>query len=350
MRRYFRRDFLKLTGLAALMPEFSGFNMPASSSRIKRNPVLPKRLKAGDRVALIAPGSPPSDEKLALALSNLTSLGFQVREGAHLRKKNGYLAGTDADRLSDLHQAFSDPDIDAVWCARGGYGCARLLPGLDFNVIRDNPKVFIGYSDITALHIAIHQQTGLATFHGPVAVSDLPAVTLDHLSAVVLLGEAPHRIQAAHDPLAPPHYQPFTIAPGRAEGTLTGGNLALLSALAGTPFAPVFKDKIVFIEDVGEKPYRIDRMITQLLQATDLRKAAGIALGIFDDCDPDPGSPSLTLRETLGLCLGNLGIPVFYGLPFGHIQGQCTLPYGVKAELNADVFSLVMPDSAVLSG
>lgn len=350
MRRYLRRDFLKLAGLAALMPEFPGFHMHASSTREKRTLVLPKRLKAGDRVALIAPGSPPSDEKLAMALSNLTSLGFQVREGVHLRKKNGYLAGTDADRLSDLHQAFADPDTDAVWCVRGGYGCARLLPDVNFNIIRDNPKVFIGYSDITALHIAIHQQTGLATFHGPVAVSDLPLFTANNLRTVVMDGVAPHRIQGVPDALNPPHHQPFTIAPGRAEGILTGGNLALLAALAGTPFAPVFKDKIVFIEDVGEKPYRIDRMITQLLQATDLRKAAGIVLGIFDDCEPDSGSPSLTLRETLGLCLGNLGIPVFYGLPFGHIQGQCTLPYGVKAVLDADTFSLLLPDSAVSSG
>jgi len=350
MRRYFRRDFLKLTGLAALTPEFSGSNMYASSFQGKHHLVLPNKLKTGDRVSLIAPGSPPSDEKLALALSSLSSLGFRVKEGTHLRKKNGYLAGTDADRLSDLHQAFSDPDTDAVWCVRGGYGCARLLPGLNFDIIRNNPKVFIGYSDITALHVAIHQQTGLATFHGPVAVSDLPSFTLNHLRAVVMGEEAPHRIQGVTDASAPLHYQPFTIAPGRAEGSLTGGNLALLAALAGTPFAPVFKDKIVFIEDVGEKPYRIDRMITQLLQATDLRAAAGIALGIFDDCNPDPESPSLTLGETLKLCLGNLGIPVFYGLPFGHIQGQCTLPYGVKAILDADAFSLLLPDSAVLSG
>lgn len=311
MRRYFRRDFLKLTGLAALTPEFSGFNLHASPSRVRRGPVLPARLKAGDRVSLIAPGSPPSDEKLAQALSNLSSLGLRVKEGAHLRNKNGYLAGTDADRLSDLHQAFSDPDTDAVWCVRGGYGCARLLPGLNFDIIRNNPKVFIGYSDITALHIAIHQQTGLATFHGPVAVSDLSVFTLNHLRAVVMGEEVPHRIQGVSDASASPHYQPFVIAPGRAEGTLTGGNLALLAALAGTPFSPVFKDKIVFIEDVGEKPYRIDRMITQLLQATDLREAAGIALGIFDDCNPDPESPSLTLAETLNLCLGNLGMPVF---------------------------------------
>lgn len=350
MRRYFRRDFLKLTGLAALAPEFSGFNMHASSFRVRRKLVLPERLRPGSRVSLIAPGSPPSDEKLAQALSNLSSLGFLVKEAAHLRDKNGYLAGTDADRLSDLHQAFSDPDTDAIWCVRGGYGCARLLPGLNFEMIRNNPKVFIGYSDITALHIAIHQQTGLATFHGPVAVSDLPGFTLNHLRAVVMGEDAPHRIQTTPDFSAPPHYQPFTIAPGRAEGTLTGGNLALLASLSGTPFAPVFKDKIVFIEDVGEKPYRIDRMITQLLQATDLREAAGIALGIFDDCNPDPESPSLTLRETLKLCLGNLGIPVYYGLPFGHIRGQCTLPYGVKAILDADNFSLLLPDFAVSSG
>lgn len=342
-----RRDFFKLSGLSGLASGFSFFNMASSELLAAPHRLIPARLRARARVALIAPSSSASEEKVTRALSNLAAFGFTAAEGKYLRDQNGYLAGTDAQRLEDLHQAFADTSIDAIWCVRGGYGAGRLLPRLDYELIRKNPKPLIGYSDITALHQAIHQRTGLVTFHGPVGASDFPDNTLQHFKAILMDGAARHDIVAVKDDTLGTEYQPFVITGGQASGLLTGGNLALLSALAGTPFAPRFKNKIAFIEDVGEQPYRLDRMLTQLLQATDLKEAAGIALGVFNDCQPKPDSPSFSLPETLKICLGNLNMPVVYGIPFGHVSSQATLPYGIMAGLDADAFRLSILEPAV---
>lgn len=339
-----RRDFLKLSGLASAFPFFN-MRFPDLSDAPRR--LLPLRLRAGARIALIAPSSSASEEKISRALANLAGFGYTVVEGKYLRSQNGYLAGTDAERMEDLHWAFRDNSIDAIWCVRGGYGAARLLPFLDYELIRKHPKPFIGYSDITALHQAINQRTGLVTFHGPVGASDFPDNTWQHFKAILIDGVQRHDIVGVPDDSLGAEYQPLVVRSGRASGTLTGGNLALLSALAGTPFAPVFKNRIAFIEDVGEQPYRLDRMLTQLLQATDLKEAAGIALGVFNDCQPKPDSPSYSLPDTLKLCLGHLNIPVVYGIPFGHVSYQATLPCGIKAELDADAFRLSILESAV---
>jgi muramoyltetrapeptide carboxypeptidase len=299
---------------------------------------------------MIAPASPPADEKFDKAFANLTALGFKVKPGASLRAKNGHLAGTDAQRLADLHQAFSDPEVEAVWCIRGGYGCSRLLPDVDYDLIRKHPKPFIGYSDITALHLAIHGKTGLVTFHGPVVASDFPDNTLRHFKSVLMEPAPRYDIMApgAGEVLPGDEYKPWVVHPGKASGALIGGNLALLAALAGTPFMPSFRHKLVFIEDIGEQPYRIDRMLTQLLQATDLRQAAGIALGVFTDCAPKGDSGSMTLAETLRDRLGSLGIPVMYGIPFGHVSHQATLPYGILAELDTEKGMLSLLEKAVI--
>ena len=322
--------------------EKSGNVLPASRHK-------PLRLTEGARIALIAPASPASDEKIEKALASLAGMGYRVREGASLRARYGYLAGPDEARLNDLHGAFADPEIDAVWCVRGGYGTTRLLPQIDYRLIRKNPKPFIGYSDVTALHLAIGQRAGLVTFHGPVAASDFPENTLRHFRAVLVEPVEGYLLQApgAGEQLPGEEYRPFVIAPGAASGPLTGGNLSLLAALAGTPFAPSFRGKIAFIEDVGEQPYRIDRLLTQLLHATDLRQAAGIALGVFADCAPKNTEFSFNLPETLRDRLGNLGMPVVYGLPFGHVAHQATFPYGIEAELDAEKRSLTFLESGV---
>ncbi|MFN0173060.1 MAG: LD-carboxypeptidase [Saprospiraceae bacterium] len=324
--------------------------MAENSENNKPRLLKPARLREGAIVALIAPSGPASEEKLAKGIGNLTKFGFNIVEGKSLRAQNGYLAGTDAARLADLHWAFQNPEIEAVWCIRGGYGATRLLPNIDFELIRRHPKPLFGYSDVTALHIAIHQRTGLVTFHGPVAASEYPEETLLHFRSVLMQPVAPYEIAASAETTAiePPEYQPFVIRPGQARGALTGGNLALLSSLAGTPFAPVFKKKIVFIEDIGEQPYRIDRMLTQLLQATDLAQAAGIVLGVFTDCQPKQDSPSLSLPDALRDRLGGLGIPVMYGLPFGHVNHQATFPYGIEAKLDADRMVLTILEAAVV--
>ncbi len=336
-----RRYFMEKTLLGA-----AGFWLAGGrswTSSLKRPHHRPARLRPGAMVALIAPAGPLSEEKLQKALSNLADLGYRVREGAALRRRTGYLAGDDAERLQDLHWAFADPEVDAIWCARGGYGATRLLPRMDLRLIARNPKPFIGYSDITALHLAIGQRTGLITFHAPGASAELPPDTLQHLQAVLTDPQVPYTLSAspvATDPA------PMTIRPGKASGPLVGGNLTLLAALVGTPFQPSFRGRIAFIEDVGEQPYRIDRMLTQLLQTTDLRKAAGIALGTFIDCAPKNGDFSFSLAETLRLCLGNLDMPIAYGLPFGHMNNQATLPYGIRAELDADAITLTLLEPA----
>jgi muramoyltetrapeptide carboxypeptidase len=346
-----RRTFFKTTGMAALASGVPAFRFmeksdPLYTTRLRK----PPRLRAGMTVGLIAPASSFSPEKLTAARQNLSALGLNIRESAHLHAKNGYLAGTDAQRLEDLHWAFSDPEIDAVWCIRGGYGCSRLLPLIDFDLIARNPKVLIGYSDITALHLAIQQHTGLVTFHGPVAASEFPENTLRHFRSVLMepvLGYTV-KIPDAADLPQDEAYQPFVITPGQATGKLSGGNLTLLAALVGTTFAPSYKNKIVFIEDVGEQPYRIDRMLTQMLQGSDLAKAAGIVLGVFADCKPKGDSPSLTLRETLRDRLADLGMPVAYGMPFGHVAHQMTFPYGIQAALDTTLGQLTLLETAVL--
>lgn len=312
--------------------------------------VKPKRLAKGDAVAVIAPASGIEADGFEKALRNLADLGLQTRIGKSARNRRGFLAGTDRERLEDLHQAFADKEIKAVWCVRGGYGASRLLPDLDFNLIRKNPKILIGYSDITALHTAIYQRTGLVTFHGPTAAATFSDYAKNHLVNTLMNPSAPLKIELAPENAANESnlFKTETITRGKCRGALTGGNLSLLCALAGTPFGlRDAKGKILFIEDVGEQPYRIDRMLTQLRQTVDLRQAAGIALGVFQDCNPkDEGSQSLI--EVLRDRLGDLKIPVIYGLSFGHIRDQFTLPVGIKAELDTENAAMTFLEAGVV--
>ena len=341
-----RRDLLK--SLAAL-PFLGSIANAAHSTATATKIVRPKRLKAGQTVALISPSSGLAMDQINKAIDNMNSLGLKSKLGKYADKSNGFLAGTDAQRIEDIHWAFTDPSIDAVWCLRGGYGLSRILPQIDFAKIKSNPKPFIGYSDITALHVAIHQRTGLVTFHGPVATSTFSDYARDHVVKTLLSGTAPDKIAISPDNAANTNllYKTQVITPGKARGRLIGGNLSLLTAVAGTPYA--LKDvrgKILFTEDVGEKPYRIDRMFVQLKQSLDLRSCAGIALGIFADCDAPEGSP--TVIDVIKDQFSDLGIPVICGLSFGHIRDQFTLPLGVTAEMNTADASLTLMQSGVI--
>jgi muramoyltetrapeptide carboxypeptidase len=334
-----RRDF----GMLAILGLGAGMTACVPGSRLNRYggkatpvQVKPPRLKPGDTVGLVAPASPFSDQKFEMAVSNLQELGFRVKLGENLKEEYGYLAGRDVHRLNDLHGFFADPGVRAIWCLRGGYGTTRLLPHLDFDLIRRNPKPLIGYSDITALLMAIYQQTGLTGLHGPVASSTMTGYTREQLEKILFSPEEELLISSIVPGDADDAFQPEVIHPGKCEGQLTGGNLSLLAAMAGTPFGLDATDKLVFIEDVGEKPYRIDRMLTQLRQSARLDKAAGILLGVFNDCEPGEGDFSLTLKETLHDRLGDLGIPVYYGFSFGHVEDMCTLPMGIRAAFDTD--------------
>lgn len=315
--------------------------------------IKPKRLTAGDTVALIAPSSSVSEEGFARALQTLKDLGLNVKIGPHTRNEKGFLAGTDQERLHDVHWAFGDAEVDAIWCVRGGYGLSRLLPAVDFGLIKKNPKIFIGYSDITALHLAISQQTGLVTFHGPVAASEFSEYTKKHAVNALMTPAAPYKIELSADnqtqAQTAPLFKTEVITPGRCRGPLVGGNLSLISAMAGTPYGLNHpKGKLLFMEDIEERPYRVDRMLTQLRQSVDLKALAGIALGVFEGCNPPSGRPSQTVQEVLRDRLGDLGIPVIYGLSFGHIRDQFTLPVGVEAELDTADATLTLLETGVV--
>lgn len=321
-----RRDFVRFGSL--YLGGFSVFcSMTKGSKMADDYKKLPRRLKVGDRIALIAPGSSIPEEKIEKAKENMLSLGLNPVEGRFIREKYGYIAGKDHQRISDIHWAFGDNTIDAIWCIRGGYGCTRLLPHLDYKLIQKNPKALIGYSDITALHMAIYKKTGLTTYHGPVASSDFTPFTKNNAEQILLDAGDSHRIS---------HHTPEEIevlSSGKAKGKLIGGNLSLISAMCGTDYLPSAKGKIVILEDIDEKPYRIDRMLVQLFQAWDLNKAKGILLGEFKDCDSD-SEKSLTLSETLSNHFKDCGVPVMYKIPLGHIDDQATFPIGVEVEIN----------------
>lgn len=332
----------------AALSTISLSNMAFDSSPAKRKLKAP-RLNRGDTVGLITPGSYITDEALEKAISNIETLGFRIRLGKNIRAERGFTAGTDQERLDDLHAMFQDADIKGVWCARGGYGCSRLLPKINYKLIKKNPKVLIGYSDITALLQAIYLQTGLIGFHGPVGASDMTDYTQAQLLPLIVEGKARHHILISpeNEQHENPLYHTKIFREGLASGELVGGNLSLLSAMAGTPYAMDAKDKIVFIEDIGEKPYRIDRMLTQLRQSSNLHKAKAIALGVFAGCEKDEDARSLSLEETLRDRLMDLDMPIIYGLSFGHISNMCTLPIGAKATLDTRSKTLALEEAVV---
>lgn len=319
----------------------------ASRTPLPKPLIKARRLKRGDVIGLVTPGSYISDESLEKAVSNLESLGFRVKPGKYIRARHGFVAGTDKQRLEDLHAMFDDPGVAGIWAARGGYGCSRLLPLLDYSLIRRRAKVLIGYSDITALIQGIHINTGLVAFHGPVASSDMTDYTVRCFTEVVMEGRSPLIITPAAGQPGKAAYDPYIIKAGRNRGRLAGGNLSLLAALAGTPYALDASDKLVFIEEIGEEPYRIDRMLTQLRQAASIDKASGLAFGIFEGCEPDNPETSLSLRATLEGQTSGLAIPSDYGHAIGHISNQCTLPVGILAELDTVTHQITLLEAGV---
>jgi muramoyltetrapeptide carboxypeptidase len=336
-----RRNFNKFIALSPLTMGMSTRHASEEDNLFCGSKLLrPSALKRGDTVALVSPASPINPEKFQNAITNLESLGLKPKYSDAVFSKTGYLAGSDEARLKDFHQMIADREVKAIWCLRGGYGCTRILDQVDYKLIKKNPKIIIGYSDITALLIAIYKQTGLVGFNGPVAISEVFSPFTFSQAESILFGKStlPHVIPYQTQSLEKfvLTHDPYTIFAGKATGELIGGNLSLLVCLPGTKYAPSYKNKIVFIEDVGEKPYRIDRMLTFLIQSTDLNKASGIVLGVFHDCAPAETDTSFTLREVLEDRLGALKIPCFYGFTFGHVRDIATFPIGVKATMDTE--------------
>jgi muramoyltetrapeptide carboxypeptidase len=313
--------------------------------------VRPPRLAPASRVALVAPAGPLGErDDLTRGVELCDALGWIAAPGAHTLERHGYLAGTDAVRLEDLNAALRDPTIDAVWCLRGGYGITRILPQVDFESLARWPKPVIGFSDITALLLAVHQRTGLVTFHGPMARAPLTRFSREHLTEVLVHVEPAGplgRLPAPEDVLVPRAPRIVAIHGGAAEGPLVGGNLTLLLALAGTPFFPDLDGALLFLEDVGEDLYRVDRLLAQLRLMGELEKLAGVIVGQFTDMRKGTGDGALGFDEVLFSYFGPLAIPVAYGFPIGHVDDQWTLPIGTRARLDADAGEVELLDGAV---
>ena len=303
---------------------------------------------------MVAPSAAPNEpERIRFAIDTVESLGFKVKPGAHLYDRDGYLAGSDAARAADLNAMFADDGVDAIWCVRGGYGASRILPALDYALMQRRPKALIGYSDITALHVAIHRHAGLVTFHGPVAFRAFTPYSLGELKRVLWTGETPVRLGG------PPPFERAegrvdwenrvaTLVPGRARGRLLGGNLCLMSHLCGTPYFPDLRGAILFLEDVEEAYYRIDRMLTQLWLSGALAGVAGVAFGKFTNCNSSPFFlQNRPLDDILAERCRALGVPAVSGIMVGHIEDQTTLPLGCLAELDADAGTLTLLEPGV---
>jgi muramoyltetrapeptide carboxypeptidase len=314
-------------------------------------PTRPPRLAPGVRVALIAPAGPLLERDDRTRGQELChALGYEPIVAPNAGSRYGYLAGTDEQRLADLNAALTSPRVDAVWCLRGGYGMTRILSGVDFAALARHPKAVIGYSDITALINAIARKSNLTAFHGPMSRSSLTPFSRWHFDRVLTNLSEPGRLGRIPQPadvLVPRENRLVTLSPGIAEGRLFGGNLTLIQALIGTPYFPDLDDAILFIEDVGEDLYSVDRMLAHLRLIGALDKLRGVIIGRFTEMKRATEDGGLGFDEVLETYLLPLKIPVAYGFPIGHIDDQWTLPIGVKARLDATACEVEILEPAV---
>lgn len=307
--------------------------------------LLPNALQKGDKVGLISPSAATAERiQFQFAVEALTALGFSVQTGANLQKRRGHLAGTDEERAHDLNSMFADNTIKAIICIRGGSGAARILPLLDYALIAKNPKPILGYSDITALLNAIHAKTGLITFHGPNGSGSWNSFNVKQFEQVFFKRELVkyENEQVKRDDLVVKQNRIQTLTPGKVTGKILGGNLTVLTALSGTPYLADFKDAILFVEDISEDPYKIDRMFSTLLLNGTLGKIKGFVFGQCTDCNPGGGYGSLTLDDILDDYILPLKIPAFKGAMIGHVAKQFIIPVGATVEMDATAGTIAL--------
>lgn len=371
-----RRSAIQMVGAATLLPGAALAMQPPARPALRK----PPRLRPGDTVGVIQPAGWISDHaEIDRAIERVRGMGLVPLTGQHLRDRHGYLAGTDEARAADVNAMFANRTVKAVFAARGGWGCARLLPYLDWSVIAANPKLLVGFSDITALHLAIAARGGFPTIHGPNVGSNWGPRSTDTFrrlafdAAMPLLEDVPLPAPppvvvtppvmvtpptgtppmpgapvTVPMPPSPPPRRFETLRPGRATGRLLGGNLTVLSTLMGTPYLPSFDGAILFIEDVDEAEYRVDRMLTQLALSGLLRGLAGVVFGQCSRCATGgAASGGFTLMDVLARHLRPLGIPAFTGAWFGHISDQHSIPVGVRAEIDATLGTIRILEPAV---
>ncbi len=355
-----RRNFIagmSASALAAVYPPpFLRRFEELSSSDKELELVKPKALKPGNTIGIVAPASNVYEvEDINVGREIVESLGFKTVLGKKVASQYGYLAGSDTDRAADLNEMFRRDDVDGIICLRGGWGSMRILPMLEYDVMRKNPKVLMGYSDITSLLLAVYKHAGIVTFHGPVVLSTFNEYTMEYLSKAIF---SPTPIGVVKNPpmksgeKVEKENRLIKLGEGKGTGVLVGGNLSLLVSTLGTPFEVDLKDKILFLEEIGEEPYKIDRMLTHLWLTGKLQELAGLVIGKLTDCGPSDYKPAFTqtlsVEEILRTRIEPLKIPALYGLMIGHIKDKITVPLGVKATLDADAGVLSIDESAVV--
>ncbi|MFP4410540.1 S66 peptidase family protein [Coleofasciculus sp.] len=330
-----RRALLKLLGLTLL----------ATQLPVTANPLTllkPRRLNPGDTVGLISPAGLVDQKTVDEFTPVLSQLGLKTKLGTHLFDQYGYLAGQDADRAADVNAMFANSSVQAVLAMAGGWGCNRILPLLDYELIRQNPKIIIGYSDVTSLLLAIYTHSNLITFHGPLGTSTWNWFSIQHLQRILFDGAAMTLQNLLSTPVE-------TITNGKARGRLVGGNLSLVAAMVGSDYLPDWQNSILFVEDIREEVYRIDRLLTQLKLAGILDQVAGFIFAQCTNCPAgEANEPSLTLRQVLADHIKPLGIPAWYGSMIGHIQDKFTVPIGGMVEIDAERGTIRLLESVVI--
>jgi len=335
-----RKQFLKSTSLVSLGLAGLSKNSFKTEKTSVTGLILPKAINWNSTLGLVAPASPIYDpSQFDEMISDLKELGFNLKLGKHVQDQYGYLAGTDKDRAEDLMSMFKDSEVDAILCIRGGWGCNRIIDLLDYKVIKENPKPLIGFSDITSLHNAILSKTGLVSFHGPVGKSEWNTFTKKSFEQVLI-----NKKREVYE-LDELQVDAFTINSGTAEGPLLGGNLSVLVAMLGSDYLPNFENAILFLEDVGEDVYRLDRMLTQLKLNGILDQISGFIFGKCTNCDA--GSNSLTLPQLLNDLIKPLDVPAFYGAMISHEELNVTIPVGIRARMVAEEMKFETLSSAV---
>lgn len=342
-----RRDFLK----SSVALPFVGAISPSNFATADKNIIKPAALKKGDTIGIICPAySAFIIEDVKIATESLNELGFKVKLGEHIYDRYGYLAGQDIDRALDINNMFADKSVDGILAMHGGWGCARLLPLLNYEVIKANPKILVGYSDVTALLLGIYERTNMATFHGPVGSSTWNTFSVNYFQSVLMHGNAVKMSNPIKkgDNLVQVENRISTITSGEATGRLIGGNLTVLSHLLGSNYMPDCTGAILFLEDVSEDIYRMDRMITHLKLAGILDQIKGFVFGKCTDCNPSKGGyGSLTLEDIWRDHIAPLNIPAFSGAMIGHIEDKFTMPLGIEATINATNGTIKLNESAV---
>ncbi len=350
MKKLTRRELLPLMGIglagsalvaASIKEDEDGKEKKDRLVEIPKY-VRPPKLKQGDTIGICAPaGALRREEEVREFSQILNELGFQVKVGEHVFKQYGYFAGTDEERASDFMNFIEDKSVDGIFFLRGGWGCARLLPLLDFDSIRNNNKVIMGFSDLTSLLNAITEHSGIVTFHGPGGNSSWNIFSTNYIKRTLMQGDLTEFSGEMCDK------RTTTYSSGSANGTLWGGNLSVLVSMIGTPFFPKISNGLLFLEEVGEEPYRIDRMLTQLRQAGILEECNGVILGNFRKCIAEEPDRAFTLEEVFQQHFGDFGKPVFYGAQIGHTVNKFTVPIGVSAQMDADTGTFKLTSAAV---